>query len=326
MIISRTPYRISFFGGGTDYPGWYLQHGGQVLATTIDKYVYISCRSLPPFFKHKLRVVYSRIELCTHVDELEHPTARESLKYAGTTDGLEIHYDGDLPGRSGMGSSSAFTVGLLNALYAYSGRKTSAIELARDSTYVEQQLVKETVGSQDQVSVACGGFNKICFGVDGGVQVENISMPGNMIDRLSTNLMLFYTGIERTASDIAMTYAGSLLEKGKMLKKMGRMVDEGVQLLSEDGDLDGFGELLHEAWVQKSLLSPMISNSTIDDIYSVAKRAGALGGKILGAGGGGMLLLYVPLDRQEPVAQALSELIHVSFNFETGGSQIIFQS
>jgi D-glycero-alpha-D-manno-heptose-7-phosphate kinase len=325
MIISRTPYRISFFGGGTDYPVWYLQHGGQVLATTIDKYVYISCRSLPPFFKHKLRVVYSRIELCTHADELEHPTARESLKYVGITAGLEIHYDGDLPGRSGMGSSSAFTVGLLNALYAYSGRKTSAIELARDSTYVEQQLVKETVGSQDQVAVACGGLNKICFGIDGGLKVENVNALRGTIDKLSKNLMLFYTGIERTASDIAMTYAGSLLEKEKVLKKMSRMVDAGVTLLCEGGDLDEFGELLHEAWIQKSLLSPMISNSTIDDIYSAAKRAGALGGKILGAGGGGMLLLYVPLDRQESVVQALSDLIHVSFDFETGGSQIIFQ-
>jgi len=323
MIISRTPYRISFFGGGTDYPGWYLKHGGQVLSTTIDKYLYISCRYLPPFFEHRLRLVYSSIEACQHSSELDHPSAREVMKFLGIDNGLELHYDGDLPGRSGLGSSSAFTVGLLNALYAYQGKMISPHRLATESIHIEQEIIKETVGSQDQTNAAYGGLNKIRFRQSGEITVDPITSKQKNIHALDENIMLFYTGIMRTAEEVAKSYVKNIQANEKQLERMHDMVDEAIEIIS-NGNLDNFGLLLNEAWQKKRSLSKLVSNSQVDEIYALALSAGALGGKLSGAGGGGFLLLYVPSEKQPDVKQKLSQLLHVPFSFEPNGSQIIF--
>jgi len=323
MIISRTPYRISFFGGGTDYPGWYLKHGGQVLSTTIDKYLYISCRYLPPFFEHRLRLVYSRIEECQQNSELDHPSAREVLKFLGIEDGLEIHYDGDLPGRSGLGSSSSFTVGLLNALYAYQDQTVSNHRLSIESIHIEQDLIKETVGSQDQVNAAYGGLNRICFRQSGEIIVDPITIPKERLEALDQNLMLFYTGIMRTAEKVAKSYVEGIQAKKKQLVRIRAMVGEAVEIMM-NGNLDDFGLLLNKTWQEKRSLSKLVSNSQVDEIYASAISSGALGGKLSGAGGGGFLLLYVPVEKQSDVKQKLSHLLHVPFSFEPTGSQIIF--
>jgi len=325
MIISRTPYRLSLFGGGTDYPGWYLNNCGQVLSTTIDKYLFISCRYLPPFFEHNLRLVYSKIENCETSSELDHPTARETLKYLNINGGLEIHYDGDLPGRSGMGSSSAFTVGLLNALYAYQGKVVSAAQIAKESIHIEQNLVGETVGSQDQVNAAYGGFNKIQFFTDGEIAVKPLCIDCDVIEQLDQHLMLFYTGIMRTAEYIAATYVDNILSKDKQLRRIYSMVEECEIILRKGDDLNEVGNLLHEAWLQKRSLSREISNHRVDQLYEAARTAGALGGKLSGAGGGGMLLLFVPLDKQEQVKEKLKNIVHIPFRFESKGSEIIFK-
>ena len=325
MIISRTPYRVSFFGGGTDYPSWYRQHGGQVLATSIDKYLYITCRYLPPFFEHRLRLVYSKQEMCQSFEELTHPTARETLRFTGLEHDLEIHYDGDLPGRSGIGSSSAFTVGLLNALYRFKGEDVGAHRLARESIYIEQELVGEKVGSQDQISVAYGGLNRIQFFPDGEIVVRPIAADRDRVSQLSDRMMLFYTGISRTASQIADTYVSDLNKHSESLHQLNQMVDDAIDILVGEVNLDHFGQLLHETWRLKRSLGPQISTPKIDSLYSVAQSAGAIGGKLSGAGGGGMLLLYVPPEQQADVREALADLIHVPFNFDTTGTKIIFQ-
>lgn len=323
MIISRTPYRISFFGGGTDYPSWYLKHGGQVLSTTIDKYLYITCRYLPPFFEHRLRLVYSKIEMCQHSSELDHPSAREVLNFLGIEKGLEIHYDGDLPGRSGLGSSSSFTVGLLNALYNYRSQLVSPERLATESIHIEQDLIKETVGSQDQTNAAYGGFNRIHFGINGEITVDPVIADVERTQTLNGNLMLFYTGIVRSAEKVAKSYVEDIGSKEKQLGRIHDMVDRALDIL-KDGDLDDFGRLLNEAWQEKRSLSKLVSNSQVDEIYASALSTGALGGKLSGAGGGGFLMLYVPAEKQPSVKQKLSHLLHVPFTFEPKGSQIIF--
>jgi len=323
MIISRTPYRISFFGGGTDYPNWYLKNGGQVLSTTIDKYLYISCRYLPPFFEHRLRLVWSNIETVQNSKDLNHPAAREVLKFLGIDNGLEIHYDGDLPGRSGLGSSSSFTVGLLNAIYAYQGKIVSKHRLAKESIYIEQDIIQETVGSQDQVNAAYGGLNKIQFSTSGEIVVNPITVSQSRIEQMNNNLMLFYTGIMRTAEDVAKSYVKDILKKEKQLNTMHSMVDDAIDIIT-NGDLKDFGLLLNEAWEKKRSLSKSVSNSKIDEIYSLAISAGALGGKLSGAGGGGFLQLYVPMEKQAKVKKILSKLLYVPFKIDQTGSQIIF--
>jgi D-glycero-alpha-D-manno-heptose-7-phosphate kinase len=324
MIISRTPFRISFFGGGTDYPAWYRQHGGSVLATTIDKYCYISCRYLPPFFEHRIRVVYSKIENCQSVSEISHPSVREILQYLNIERGLEIHHDGDLPARSGMGSSSAFTVGLLNALYALTGNMSSKPQLAKESIFIEQEQMKETVGSQDQVSAAYGGFNHITFLTNGEISVRPVTIAPTRIEELNSHLMLFYTGIKRTASDVADSFVNDLEAKKRQLRIMKDLVEESMTILCNNQDLKGFGELLHEAWQTKRSLSSKISNPEVDELYELALASGAIGGKLTGAGGGGFLLLFVPPEQQKNVREKLNKLIYVPFKFEFSGSQIIF--
>ena len=324
MIVSRTPYRISFFGGGTDYPAWYGKHGGGVLATTIDKYCYLTCRYLPPFFEHKIRVVYSKIENCHSIEEIGHPAIREVLRFMEFDRGVEIHHDGDLPARSGMGSSSAFTVGLLHALYALKGAMPGKRRLALEGIHVEQNLLKETVGSQDQVSAAYGGFNHIQFFPNAEISVTPLTIPPERLKELNANLMLLYTGIKRTASTIADSYVKNIDDSKRQLRIMRDLVDESLVILSGNSDLTAFGELLDEAWRAKKGLSAAVTNSDVDDLYHEAKAAGAMGGKLLGAGGGGFMLLFVPPERQQELRDRLSGSLFVPFKFEYSGSQIIF--
>jgi D-glycero-alpha-D-manno-heptose-7-phosphate kinase len=324
MVISRTPFRISFFGGGTDYPIWYRDHGGTVLGTTIDKYCYLTCRYLPPFFEHRIRLVYSRIENCQRIDDIAHPAVREVLRFLGVERGLEIHHDGDLPARSGMGSSSSFTVGLLHAVYALQGQMPSKRQLALESIRIEQEFIKETVGSQDQVLAAFGGFNHIVFAPNGEISVRPVTVSPDRLKELNSHLMLFYTGIERTASDIAESYITDLNGKKSQLRIMKDLVDESLSILNGGQDISAFGMLLHEAWQAKRGLSVHVSNTRIDEIYALAMSKGAIGGKLLGAGGGGFMLLFVPPEYQQQLRESLKKLIYVPFRFDCAGSQIIF--
>ena len=324
MIISRTPFRISFFGGGTDYPAWYMKHGGSVLATTIDKYCYLTCRYLPPFFEHRIRVVYSKIENGHTYEDIKHPSVREVLRFLKIRRGVEIHHDGDLPARSGMGTSSSFTVGLLNALYALKGKISNKHKLAIESINIEQNRLKEVVGSQDQILAAYGGVNHIEFLPNGEFSVRPITVSQERLSELNSHLMLFYTGIKRTAANIATTFVSDMENKKRQLRIMKNLVDESIACLSNGENIITFGELLHEFWELKKGLSNKVSNSSIDDIYNTAIKTGAIGGKLTGAGGGGFLLLFVPLNKQSKVKEKLRKLIHVPFEFEFSGSQIIF--
>ena len=324
MIISRTPFRISFFGGGTDYPNWYRKNGGSVLSTAIDKYCYITLRYLPPFFEHKIRLVYSKMEQCQHFDEIRHPAVRETLRFMNFTDNLEIHHDGDLPARSGMGSSSSFTVGLLNALYALRGQMSSPRRLARESIHIEQEMIKETVGSQDQIAAAHGGLNFVEFRQDDDIIVNPVIIPPARAQELSDHLMLFYTGIMRTASDVAESFVNDLEAKHDLLHRMNGMVRQGIDILCDGNDICRFGDLLNETWQAKKQLGDKVANPVVNDLYERARKAGALGGKLTGAGGGGFLLIFAPPARHSEVRSELKELLHIPFNFDRTGSQIIF--
>lgn len=324
MIITRTPFRISFFGGGTDYPTWFQQHGGVVLATSIDKYCYISCRYLPPFFDHKYRIVYSRIENVKDISQIEHPAARAVLGWMGCKEGLEIHHDGDLPARSGLGSSSSFTVGLINALMALDGRRVSNESLAKHAIHVEQDIIKEAVGSQDQISAAFGGFNRIEFRRDGTFDVAPVILKRNRLSELQGNLMLFFTGFSRYATEIAQSKIDNMQSREKELHRMREMVDEAISILQDKNTpMQNFGKLLHDSWQYKRSLSAKVSTPEIDRIYESAMSAGAQGGKILGAGGGGFLLLFVAPEQQAQVRERLKHLVHVPFGFENSGSRVI---
>lgn len=324
MVISRTPYRVSFFGGGTDYPAWYRQHGGQVLAATINKYCYLTVRYLPPFFEHRYRVVYSKIEMCQKIEEILHPSVRETLRFLNLERGIEVHHDGDLPGRSGMGSSSAFTVGLLHGLYALKGEMVGKIRLATESIHLEQEVLKETVGSQDQVCAAYGGVNRITFQQNGGFSVQPMTLPQSRIEELNSYLMLFYTGVKRTASEIASSIVASMEERAALLRQLQGYVEQSCDILASQQDLAAFGDLLHQAWQAKRALSSKVSNPLVDGLYAEARAAGAIGGKLLGAGGGGFILFFVPPKHQKKVRQHFNRLIHVPFAFEFTGSQVIF--
>jgi D-glycero-alpha-D-manno-heptose-7-phosphate kinase len=324
MIICRTPFRISFIGGGTDYPAWYRTHGGEVLAVTIDKYCYLTCRYLPPFFAHRIRLVYSKIEMCRTVEEIRHPAVRAVLQFLHIDRGIELHHDGDLPARSGMGSSSAFTVGLLHALHALRGEMPTRKQLAAESIHIEQEVLRETVGSQDQVMAAHGGFRHVQFLPNGEITVAPLILPAERAAELKAHLMLFYTGIVRTASDVARSYVEQMDARRRQLRILKDLVEEGIDILTGGKDIELFGHLLHEAWQIKHSLSPRVSNAAVDALYERAREAGAVGGKLTGAGGGGFLLLFVPPSKQRAVLEALDRQIHVPFAFESQGSQIIF--
>jgi D-glycero-alpha-D-manno-heptose-7-phosphate kinase len=324
MIITRTPFRISFFGGGTDYPAWFNAHGGEVLSTAIDKYCYITCRHLPPFFEFKHRIVYSLIENVRHWDEIKHPAVRAVLEWAKQEQGLEIHHDGDLPARSGLGSSSSFTVGLVHALAAMQGRLIAKDDLARDAIHIEQDLIKENVGSQDQVAAAFGGFNRIEFKRCGGFQVSPVIIPRRRIDELQSHLMLCFTGLSRIASEVAQDQIANMGRRERELHRMRSMVEEAVKILhSATTPIEQFGKLLHDSWMLKKELSAKVSTAEIDALYAAAREAGALGGKLLGAGGGGFLLLFVKPELQAAVKERLKHLVHVPFGFDEGGSRVV---
>jgi len=323
MIITRTPFRISFFGGGTDYPQWFNEEEGAVLATTIDKYCYISARYLPPFFEHKSRIIYSKTEHVHTIDEIDHPSVRETLRFLNIHDGVEIHHDGDLPARTGLGSSSSFTVGLLRALYALIGKMPSKDKLTQEAIHIEQNMIGENVGCQDQALAAHGGFNFIQFGGDRHLHAERVTLSPTVMTDLQCHLMLFFTGFSRNASDIAAHQVKNIDKKKTDLKRMYAMTHEALDMLNNN-DLLNFGHLLNESWQIKRTLSDKISTTYIDDIYDKARRAGALGGKLLGAGGGGFVLLFVEPDKQELIRCALDGMLEVPFKFEQLGTQVIF--
>jgi len=317
---------MSFFGGGTDYPNWYREHGGAVLSTTINRYCYLNSRYLPPFFEIKYRTVYSRIELTKTIEEIEHPSVKGCLSFLGLDRGVEIIHNADLPAKTGIGSSSAFTVGLLHTLYALQGRMVTKRQLALDAIHVEQNIIREHVGSQDQTMAAFGGFNLVEFGGSQEITVSPITLPANRLHELESSLMLFYTGISRFASDIAGEQIRQIGKKKADFHLMRQLVDEAMSILDSSVPLDEFGRLLNEGWRLKRSLSCKITTDIVDQIYDTALKAGAVGGKLLGAGGGGFILFFVPPARQQSILKALTPLIHVPVKFETLGSQVIFYS
>lgn len=324
MIISRTPFRISFFGGGTDYPAWCEHNDGAVLSTTIDKYCYITCRYLPPFFDHKHRIIYSLMEHVQDTSEIKHPAVRGCLQYLNITDGVEIHHDGDLPARTGLGSSSSFTVGLLKCLYALKGIMISKERLAREAIHIEQDILKENVGSQDQVAAAYGGFNLIEFGGKSHCHVHPVTIGAERLKEFKSYLMLFFTGFSRTASEIAAEQIKKIPKRQSELNRMYGLVSGAVEIITSRKNLLEFGKLMHESWLIKRSLTNKISTPMIDDIYDTARSSGAVGGKLLGAGGGGFMLFFVKPRDQKKVRARLKKLLHVPFDFENSGSQIIF--
>ena len=325
MIITRTPFRISFFGGGTDYPIYYRENGGAVLSTTINKYCYIHCKYLPPFFDHKYRIRYTYREEACGIDEIKHPSVRECIKFINLDKGIEIIHTSDIPAQSGMGSSSAFTVGCLNALYALKGNVTTKKRLAQDAINIEQNIIKENVGSQDQIAAAYGGFNKIEFGIKPDFEVHPISIGRDKLKNLQDHLMLFFTGFSRNASDIAEEQIKTTDKKIEELKIMYNMVEDAIDILNNNySDITDFGKLLHKTWIIKRSLTSKITNSAIDNIYQSALDTGALGGKLLGAGGGGCILFFVEPELQDKVREKLKNLVYIPFKFENLGSQIIY--
>jgi len=324
MIISRTPYRISFFGGGTDYHTWYQEYGAAVFTTTINRYCYLHVRKLAPFFKCKSRVVWSIVEEINEHNDIQHPAVNAILKYLKIDNGIEIHHLGDLPARSGLGSSSAFSVGLLNALYALDGVMSSKRELACEAIHVERNILNESVGVQDQIETAYGGLNRIGIQPNGDFDVSPVILPVEKLQSFQDHLLLFFTGVSRTASDIAAEKIKAIPNKKLELHAIRAMVDESIKILVENRDIKDFGRLLHESWMMKRQIAPSISPTYIDDIYTAARKAGALGGKLLGAGGGGFMLFFVEPENKMQVCKALDNLLLVPFEFERSGSQIIF--
>jgi D-glycero-alpha-D-manno-heptose-7-phosphate kinase len=327
VIITRTPFRISFFGGGTDYPTYYREHGGAVLSTTINKYCYITCRYLPPFFDHRFRIRYTSREETQGISEIQHPSVRACLEFLDIQEGIEMVHTSDIPAMSGMGSSSAFTVGFLHALYALTGKIVTERQLAFEAIHVEQNIIRENVGSQDQTAAAFGGLNRIDFGVDDSITVRPLPVIPEKLQYLQDCLWLCFSGFSRYAEEVALEQIKATPHHLKELRRLHEMVDEAVEILNGDvKELNTFGELLHESWMLKRNLSRSVSNSDLDNMYEAARRAGAIGGKLCGAGGGGFFLFFVPPECREQVAIALKHLLLVPFNFETLGSHIAFYS
>jgi D-glycero-alpha-D-manno-heptose-7-phosphate kinase len=323
LIITKTPYRISFFGGGTDFPFWFREHGGAVLSASIDKYCYISCRHLPKFFEHTYRFVYSKIENITNIDDIEHPAIKGVLQWMHWNEGIEIHHDGDLPARSGLGSSSAFTVGLINALNALKGNYTGKLDLAKNAIFVEQKVIKEIVGSQDQVAVAYGGLNRIDFYNEDSFSVNPVIIPKSRLATLESHLLLFFTGFSRFASEVEESKIGNFSNRKVELSRMKEMVPEAINILTDpEKNLMEFGHLMQETWEYKKMLSSKVSSQAIDGIYDEAIKAGAIGGKILGAGGGGFILFFADPQHHPEIKRKLGHLVHVPFKFEFSGSTV----
>lgn len=321
MIITQTPFRMSFFGGGTDFLGFYREHGGAVLSTTFDKYCYVNVRHLPRFFDYTTELSYAKTERVTDVESIEHPAIREAMKMLDMHE-IRLTYEADLPARSGLGTSSSFAVGMLNAFYALKGKYADKRKLADDAIYLERVLCKESGGIQDQIAASFGGFNKISFNADGYTVSPVIISPERKL-RLNDNLMLFFTGFSRFSSDIQVEAEKSLKSKEAQLLEMLQLVDEAEQVLTSKTDLTEFGKLLDYTWKLKRGITSKVSTDSIDAIYDKAIKAGATGGKLLGAGGGGFLLFYVETEKQKNVLEALNNLLYVPFEFETAGTQVI---
>lgn len=325
MIITRTPYRISFFGGGTDYPSWFLKNGGAVISATIDKYIYMSSRFLPPFFERRHRIVWSKVENVDKFQEIEHPVIREGLKYLkfNQAKGLDIHYQADLPARSGMGSSSAFTVGLIHCLRKLNKNKFSKMDLALDAIHLEQNLLREIVGCQDQIACAFGGLNKITFHKNKKFLVEPLLLPPGRIEELESNLYLIYLGIDRFASQVAQKFVENFKDRKKNLNKIFSFVFDAVKILESKKNLDEFGELLHETWMQKKAVHPIISNERVEVLYNTAIKNGAIGGKLLGAGKSGFMLFYVNKSNKNKFLNGIKNYLYVPFKFSFNGTNVI---
>ncbi|MEW6272299.1 MAG: kinase [Thermodesulfobacteriota bacterium] len=325
MIITRTPFRLSFLGGGTDYPAWYRREGGAVLSTTIDKYCYLTVRHLPPFFTTRHRVVWSHVETVATIAEILHPAVREGLKLLGFDDatGVEIHHQADLPARAGMGSSSSFAVGLIKALTSLRGQMIAKHDLALRAIHLEREVLHENVGSQDQVAAAYGGLNLIEFRRDDEIRVDPVPLPPARLEELQAHLVLVFTGTSRLASAVAADVVANLDARRDALLRMRAMVDQGLAILTGNGDLEPFGRLLHEAWALKRSLSALVSGSSVDELYARALRGGAIGGKLLGAGSSGFMCFFVPPQRRAGLLRALASHLHVPFAFESEGSRVI---
>lgn len=323
MIITRTPYRISLFGGGTDYPTWYREHGGSVVGFAINRYNYLTIRRLPPFFEHKHRIVYSRIETVRDIAEIEHPAVRAVFSEFDVRDGVELHYDGDLPSRSGLGSSSSFTVGLINALHAMRGRLIGKRDLALEAIRIEQDVIGEAVGSQDQTWAAYGGLNRIDFLQDGQISVNPLVVPPERQRDLMSRFMLFFTGLSRLSTVVAQEKIGNLNKRSGDLHHLRDLVNEAINIIAGGASLDDLGNMLHESWLIKKGLANSVTTVLVDEIYEKARDAGAIGGKLLGAGGGGFMLLYVDPEKQQRVREALKGLIEVTFDIDRAGSSVI---
>jgi len=327
LIITRTPFRISFFGGGTDYPVWYREHRGMVLNSTINKYCYVTCRYLPPYFDMKYLIRYSKREEVKKLNDIIHPSVRECLKFLNIEEGIEMVHASDVPARTGIGSSSSFTICLLQSLYSLKGQIVTKRQLALDAINVEQNLIKENVGSQDQVAASFGGFNKIEFGGSQEFYVSPITIKQEKLDFFQDHLMLFFTGLQRNASDIAAVQIDNTPKKKIELKAMMEMVDRAIEILNGDiSNIKNFGKLLHESWLLKKSLTKIISNSTIDMIYEAALSAGGIGGKLLGAGGGGVFLIFASPENHPRIKEKLQNLLFVPFRFETLGTQVVLYS
>jgi len=327
LIITRTPLRISFFGGGTDYPVYYRKHGGKILSTTISKYNYLTVRELPPFFDHKYRIRYFKSEYKNLIEEIDHPSVRECLKFLDFSKGIELVHTGDVPAMSGLGSSSAFSVGMLHSLYALKGEFVTKRKLALEAIDIEQNRIGESVGSQDQVAAAFGGLNIIEFMKNGQINVTPVTISSQRIKDLEKSIVIFFTGISRSASEIAQTQILESENKTKELDLMKDMVDEAVGILySKQRNLDDFGHLLNESWQLKRSITQKISNDFIDSVYERGIKAGAIGGKLLGAGGGGFIAFYVNERKRKRLIEQMSDLLHVPFHFDQMGSHIIHYS
>jgi D-glycero-alpha-D-manno-heptose-7-phosphate kinase len=322
--LVRVPFRISFFGGGTDFKEWYQENPSSVISTSINLYSYLNVRTLLPIYDHKIRLRYYKREEIQLVNDIQHPTAKNVLNLMKFYKDVEIIHYADLPARSGVGSSSTFSVGLIHALADLSGKDCSKMELARKATFVEQELNKEIVGCQDQVAVACGGFNRIHFD-EWGIKLKPMQISKEKNKEFQNNLLLFFYGNLRNSSELLKEQVSKTTQNASNLKRMSDIVSEADSLF-KSGDLDGVGNLLNESWIMKKSLSSKISNSKIDEAYEVALKAGAFGGKILGAGGGGFLLVYAKPEYQRNIIRKLSSLTLVDFKFEKSGSTVLNSS
>lgn len=322
MIITKTPFRMSFFGGGTDMPEFFNEHGGAVLSTTFDKYCYVNVRHLPPFFEYTTELVYSEIERIKQIAEMKHPLVRNAMQMLNMHE-LRINYESDLPARTGLGTSSSFAVGMLNAFYALKGKFADKRKLATDAIRLERELCNEAGGWQDQIAVSFGGFNRIDFSAN-GFGIHKVIISGERKKQLNENLMLFFTGFTRISAQIQESTKAKICDKSVQLKEMLKLVDEAEVLLTDSSrNIDDFGRLLDYTWQLKRQTGDKISTDSIDDLYARGLKAGALGGKLLGAGGGGFLLFYVPQEKKKAVMKAMKKLLYVPFEFEDSGTQII---